>query len=345
MHNILLGKIDKLIIHYIGNKNSGDGVRFAKELTDFNKVEDRLTHLLASNFKAEELFHFYFDPNLELNPIYQFVSSVFRNEQSYIEESKNIGRYLYDKSTHPNIKSGELCIVYIKDCQLNDEIVDCIVLFKSENKETILKINNTNKGFDLTDISGLNINKLDKGCLIFNTERERGFVVSIIDNTNKGSEAQYWKDDFLSVQPKKDEFHQTNQFLGIAKQFVTKQLSDDFDLSKADKIDFLNRSVDYFKKHETFNKSEFEEEVFGDNNVIESFRKFDSIYRKDNELDLKDNFQISSHAVKKQSRVFKNVLKLDRNFDIYIHGNKNLIEKGVENDGRKYYKIYFEEEK
>jgi len=236
-------------------------------------------------------------------------------------------------------------MVYIKDCQLNDEIVDCIVLFKSENKETILKINNTNKGFDLTDISGLNINKLDKGCLIFNTERERGFVVSIIDNTNKGSEAQYWKDDFLSVQPKKDEFHQTNQFLGIAKQFVTKQLSDDFDISKADKIDFLNRSVDYFKKHETFNKSEFEEEVFGDNNVIESFRKFDNIYRKDNELDLKDNFQISSQAVKKQSRVFKSVLKLDRNFDIYIHGNKNLIEKGVENDGRKYYKIYFEEEK
>lgn len=345
MHNILLGKIDKLIIHYIGNKNSGDGVRFAEELTDFNKVEDHLSHLLASNFKAEELFHFYFDPNLELNPIYQFVSSVFRNEQSYIEESKNIGRYLYDKSIHPNIKSGELCIVYIRDCQLNDEIVDCIVLFKSESKETILKINNTIKGFELTDISGLNINKLDKGCLIFNTERERGFVVSIIDNTNKGSEAQYWKDDFLSVQPKKDEFHQTNQFLGIAKQFVTKQLSDDFDLSKADKIDFLNRSVDYFKKHETFNKSEFEEEVFGDSNVIESFRKFDSIYRKDNELDLKDNFQISSQAVKKQSRVFKSVLKLDRNFDIYIHGNKNLIEKGVENDGRKYYKIYFEEEK
>src|SRR3970282_217078 len=104
MHNILLGKIDKVIIHYIGNKNSGDGVRFAEELTDFNKVEDRLSHLLASNFKAEELFHFYFDPNLELNPIYQFVSSIFRNEQSYIEESKNIGRYLYDKSRHPNIK-------------------------------------------------------------------------------------------------------------------------------------------------------------------------------------------------------------------------------------------------
>lgn len=344
MHNIALGKIDKLIIHFIGNKNSGDGVRFAEELSDFSKVEERLNHLMISNFKAEELYQFYFDPNLELNPIYKFASSLFNNDQLFIDESKNIGRYLYDKSTHPNIKDGELCVVLIKDCQLNDEIVDCVALFKSENKDTILKVNSTSKGFDLTDISGLNSNKLDKGCLIFKTEKEEGFIVSIVDNTNKGSEAQYWKDDFLSVRPKKDDFHQTNQFLGIAKQFVTTELSNDFDISKTDKIDFLNRSVDYFKKHETFSKSEFEEEVFGDSNVIESFRKFDNSYREDNELDLKDNFQISSQAVKKQARVFKSVLKLDKNFHVYIHGNKNLIEKGVENDGRKYYKIYFEEE-
>lgn len=344
MQNISLGKIEKLIIHYIGNKNSGDGVRFAEELTDFSKVEERLNHLMISNFKAEELYQFYFDPNLELNPVYKFANSLFNNDQLFIDESKNIGRYLYDKSTHPNIKGGELCVVYIKDCQLNDEIVDCIVLFKSENKDAILKVNSTNKGFDLTDISGLNINKLDKGCLIFKTEKEEGFVVSIIDNTNKGSEAQYWKDDFLSVRPKKDDFHQTNQFLGIAKQFVTTELSNDFDISKTDKIDFLNRSVDYFKKHETFDKAEFEDEVFGDSNVIESFRKFDNSYREDNELDLKDNFQISSQAVKKQARVFKSVLKLDKNFHVYIHGDKKLIEKGVENDGRKYYKIYFEEE-
>jgi hypothetical protein len=48
--------------------------------------------------------------------------------------------------------------------------------------------------------------------------------------------------------------------------------------------------------------------------------------------------------VKKQSRVFKSVLKLDRNFHIYIHGDKDLIERGVEKDGRKYYKIYYREE-
>lgn len=345
MQNISLGKIEKVIVHFIGNKNNEDGVRFSDEVTEYTKIEDHLKRLLGNSLKTEELYQFYFNPTLDLNPVYQFVKNIFQNEDLFIEQSKNSGRYLYDKSSHPNIKAGELCIVYLKDCQVGDELVNCIAIFKSENKDTILKVDATSKGFNLTDVVGLNINKLDKGCLIFDTQKEDGFLVSLVDNTNKLNEAQYWKDDFLCVRPKKDEYHQTNQFLGITKQFVTKQLTEDFEVSKADQIDFLNKSVDYFKKHETFDKVEFEEEVFGDSNVIESFRKFDSGYRQDNELELSDNFQISSQAVKKQSRAFKSILKLDRNFDIYIHGDKDLIEKGVEKDGRKYYKIYYEEEK
>ncbi|MGN6534001.1 MAG: nucleoid-associated protein, partial [Ginsengibacter sp.] len=58
-----------------------------------------------------------------------------------------------------------------------------------------------------------------------------------------------------------------------------------------------------------------------------------------------DSFIISDTAVKKQARVYKSVLKLDKNFHIYIHGNKELIEKGYD-EGMKmsYYKVYFKEE-
>jgi len=55
-------------------------------------------------------------------------------------------------------------------------------------------------------------------------------------------------------------------------------------------------------------------------------------------------FEISNKAVKKQARVFKSVLKLDKNFHIYIHGDKKLIERGTDEVGRKFYKIYYEEE-
>lgn len=345
MQNITLGEINKFIVHSIGNKNNGDGVRFSDILTDFDKIEEHIKQLLNNSFKFEELYQFFFLPNLELNPVYQFVSSIFKSKESFIEQSQNAGRYLYDKSTHPQIKSGELGIIYFNDCKINNEIVDCIGIFKSENKDTVLKINNKENGFELTGEKGINTNKLDKGCLIFNTRKENGFLISVVDNTNKSSEAQYWKDDFLGIKTIKNDFHQTNQFLGIAKQFVTKQLDENFEVSKADKIDYLNRSVDYFKNSETFNKEEFEKQVFGDDNLIESFRKFNQTYKKENEVELADSFEISTQAVKKQSRIFKSVLKLDRNFDIYIHGDKNLIEKGTEKDGRKYYKIYYEEEK
>ncbi len=344
MQNIILGKMDKLIVHFVGNKNNGDGVRFSDTLTDFENIEKYFKQLINNNFKSEELYQFYFLPDLELNPMFQFISSIFQKRESFIEQSKNAGRYLYDKSTHPQIKGGELCIFYFKDCQISDEILDCIGIFKSENKDTILKVNTTENGFELKNEKGINTNKLDKGCLIFNTEKENGFQISVVDNTNRSIEAQYWKDDFLSLQPVKNEFHQTNQFLGITKQFVTKQLTNNFELTKADQIDLLNRSVEYFKSHETFEKSDFEKEVFQNNGIIDSFRSFNETYRKENEIELSDSFEISPQAVKKQARVFKSVLKLDKNFHIYIHGNRELIEQGVEKDGRKYYKIYYQDE-
>jgi hypothetical protein len=106
----------------------------------------------------------------------------------------------------------------------------------------------------------------------------------------------------------------------------------------------LNRSVEYFKSHKSLDKIEFEKEVFQDASIIEAFRNYDDNYRKVNKIDITENFNISTLAVKKQNRVFKNVLKLDENFHIYIHGNKDLIERGIENDGRRFYKIYFENE-
>jgi hypothetical protein len=340
-----IGNINKLIVHFIGNKNNGEGVRFSDTSTDFLDIEEYIKQLVSNGFKSEETYQFYFQSNLDLNPMYKFIGSIFKDNETFVEQSQNAGRYLYDKSTHPQIKGGELCVVYFNDCQINNKSVDCIGLFKSENKETILKVNTTNNGFKLKGEKGININKLDKGCLIFNTREDDGYLISVVDNTNKSSEAQYWKDEFLGIQPIRNEFHQTNQFLGITKQFVTQQLTQDFEVSKADQIDFLNRSVDYFKNNEKFDKREFEEKVFVDDSIIESFQQFDKNYSKEYDVETLKNFEISKQAVKKQARVFKSVLKLDKNFDIYIHGDRELIEQGIEKDGRKFYKIYYTDEK
>jgi len=343
MQNVEIGKMDKLIIHFVGNKNNGDGVKFSNLLTDFSDVEDYISPLINRNFKTEEFYQFYFNPSLELNPMYHFISSIFNNKDSFIEQSQNAARYLYDKSNHPQIKGGELCVAYINDCRFEDEEVDCVAIFKSESKETILEVNSLKNGIGLKNVKGLSTRKLDKGCLIFNTSKEAGFILSVIDNTNRSAEAQYWKDEFLGVQPIKNEYHQTNEFLGITKEFITKELAD-VEVSKSDQIELLNRSVDYFKTHSIFDKEEFVGEVFSDSNIIESFRKFDQQFREEKEVELADHFEISSSAVKRQAKAFKRVLKLDKNFHIYIHGDGELIKQGIEEDGRKFYKIYYQDE-
>jgi hypothetical protein len=121
-------------------------------------------------------------------------------------------------------------------------------------------------------------------------------------------------------------------------------LPEEFEVGKTEQIDLLNRSVEYFKTNDSFNKKEFEKEVFQEPELIKSFRNYDKSYREENSIKMTDNFEISAQAVKKQSKIFKSVLKLDKNFHIYIHGDKELIEKGVEKDGRKFYKIYYKEE-
>jgi hypothetical protein len=132
--------------------------------------------------------------------------------------------------------------------------------------------------------------------------------------------------------------------MNITKCFIAKELPEEFEINKTEQIDLLNRSAEYFKTHDTFDKGDYEKEVFRDSKMIKSFRKFDESFRNENDIEYEDSFEISPSAVKEGMRQFKSVLKLDKNFHIYIHGDVELIQQGVEKDGRKYYKIYYDRE-
>ena len=63
------------------------------------------------------------------------------------------------------------------------------------------------------------------------------------------------------------------------------------------------------------------------------------------DVPLSGGFEISGQAVKKQNSSYKTVLKLDKNFHVYIHGDRQLIEQGFdESKGMKYYTLFFKEE-
>lgn len=337
--------LEKLAIHQVGNRLRGEELGIFSGVRDIDDQEtlNFLLKYFLSPFNDNEIYNFTHSSELNLNEIYSFVKRIFTNPDTMYDRSVDIAKHLYEVSIHPKVNAGELCICYFKNCSFEGVSTDALGIFKSEVKDVFLKFYSNKNIFSVNHERGIDIKKLDKGCLIFNIEHSNGYKVCIVDS-NKSNDTQYWKDNFLNIKAASDNYHFTKDFLSIAKNFVINQLGVELEINKADKIDFLNRSVDYFKRRESFDKNEFEEEVFRDSIVIESFRKFDQTYRQQNEIGFSDKFEISPQAVKKQSRVFKRVLRLDKNFDIYIHGNKELIEQGIDENGRKFYKIYYENE-
>ncbi|SDM78769.1 hypothetical protein SAMN05421813_12348 [Daejeonella rubra] len=339
----------QLSVHRVGNK----GLNEFYSLSDNTlRIEDEtLRRLLMQYFlspfeKAYEVFRFtHSSDDLNLNELFHFSSMIFDDQSAFHNLSGQITKHLFNISNHPKIKSGELYIATFRDIQLEGELVDAIGIFKSETKESYLKVNPEEGGFALSyEEDAINITKLDKGCLIFNSEKEEGYKVIVIDQTNR-TDAAYWKDEFLQLKIRNDSFNKTNITLGVCKDFITNKIDEDFEISKADKIDLLNKSMKYFKEKGSFNLDEFSEEVIGNPKAIESFKNFSREYNEEFDAGLDQPFDISGAAVKKQAKVFKSILKLDKNFHIYIHGNKDLIEKGFDEDkSMNFYKVYFKEE-
>lgn len=339
--------IQHVSAHVVGNNANGEKLKLSSEplAVEEDEIQKLLLTYFLSSFKSPEFFHFESSGYDSLtNPVFTFVSDIFLDKDSIHENSINIATHLYQISEHPNIKAGDLYVAYISDLRIEGKIFEAVGIFKSETKDSFLKLQTASKVFALKSELGINIEKLDKGCVILNTESENGYKILAVDNVNK-NDAQFWINDFLKISPSMDEFHHTKNAMNMTRQYIDDQLDEEFAVSKADKIEFLNRSKNFFTTKEEFNKHEFEAEVFADPSVIESFRKFERSQQVGSEDGIVDNFEISAHAVKKQIRVFKSVLKLDKNFHIYIHGGRELIEKGFDEDMNKhYYKIYFDSE-
>lgn len=337
--------LNKLAVHFAGNKSQDETLILSKKETKIDaEINPLLTKYFLSGFKTEEYFHFFHDTDLKYNEVFSFVSEIFEDPETLFENSVNLAKHLYEKSLHPKIKSGEFYVVYFEDYQMGEYSSDAIGLFKTENKDVFLKVKHTEDQLLLESEKGISLNKPDKACLIFNVEKENGFIVSVIDNTNKNIEAQYWIDEFLKVKQRHDKYYNTQNLLALTKTFVTNELPEHFAIEKADQVDLLNRSVKFFKEKEEFDFEEFSNEVIGQPEVIESFNRFKEEYQKEHDIEIADNFNISASAVKKQARIFKSVIKLDKNFHIYIHGNREMIESGTDEVGRKFYKIYYEVE-
>jgi hypothetical protein len=262
------------------------------------------------------------------------VSEIFDDKAKFLWESENIAKHMYEAAENPRVMGGEVFIVYFEEERENGEKVDKIGIFKTEKRDSFLKIFPKNETFDIEKDQGIT--------LIYNQDKETGYVLSVVDN-NKNGDMYYWFEDFLKVKQRDDEYFHTQEALMVYKDYITKQLPQEFEVSRADQADFLNKSINFFKEKEEFNLDEFNKEVLQDEHVIESFVNFKTDYEQDMQINIAEEFPINETAVKKTQRHFKSIIKLDKNFHIYIHGDRQMLAQGQDEKG-KYYMLYFDKE-
>jgi hypothetical protein len=339
--------IEYLIAHHVGNKHDNGNLILSKSaVAPMEEIHDILKTYFFKSFK-EGIFYMFsgFEEKLENNLVYNCVKSIFDDENKLQEESVKLANFLFEQSYHPAIKEGELYVVLFRNCIIDDEVTDAIGIFKSENKDTFLKVRIKEDDLELSHDNGININKLDKGCLIFNTDASNGYKVCMVDISGKSKEANYWKDSFLQLNQRKDDYYQTQNYIDICKGFVKNVYNQNNGIEKTDQIDLLNKTSDYFQNKQEFNLSDFQEKVMENQDVIDAFRQYKDRVSDENELEIKDQFEISGPAVKRSKYQFKSVFKLDKNFHIYIHGDRTRIVKGFDNKtGLNYYQIFYETE-
>lgn len=347
-------QLDKLVIHKVGNKLREEGLCLAANecaITDGN-VEEALLAYFLSAFKEKVLYAFYHETDLHLNELYMYASSVFIDKSRFLEQSVNVARHLYESSIHPQIKGGEFYMAYFSDCLVNNQRVDAIGIFKTERKENYLKVSQRHNEFTIDMDKGISVKKLDKGCIIFNTESMNGYRVAIVDTINKGAnEAVYWRETFLRLTDVQDEYFHTQNHLTLCKDFAESIYGPVHNASKKDQVVFIKEAIDYFDKNAEFKLDDFAEQVIKEPGLIEEFKEHKALLEANQGMDPVENFNISNPAVKSIKRKNSSVIKLDTGVEINIKtpvADKNevpVIERGFDElKGMHYYKVYFNEE-
>ena len=349
MINLYNTHIESLSIHKVGNKSRNEALFLSEN--SFS-LSDELTPLLKEFFlksfreKEENYYQFAHEVDLDYNDMYKLASEAFENPDKIHDISKKITQHLFEQSGHPHIKNGEVYVAYLKNLNIDNNIVDAIGVFKSELQADFLQFNE--KGTQLEAIlqHGINLNKLDKGCLIFNYKKEEGYKILSVDSNRY--DAKYWLEHFLSVDAFEDENFITKKYLKFCQNFAKDVVFPAED--KKEEVMFMNRSVNYFAKNDQFEETNFLNEVLDNPDLIPEFKSYK--VDKGDKYSIEDvtSFPIANSAVSDARKSIKNIIHLDTNIQIKMdfinpESAEKYIEKGWDEEKQMfYYLVYFNKE-
>lgn len=349
MINLYQAQIESLSIHRVGNKSKAEGLFVSQ---DPYALSDELSPLIKEFFfksfreKEENYYRFEHETDLEFHTLFGLAKKIFDNPSTAHLLSEEIAKHLYAQSEHPHIKAGELYVVYLNNVLIDNHKTDAIGIFKSELKQDFLKFRESGTNLEMLLEQGINLNKLDKGALIFNHKEEEGYKVLSVDSNRY--DTKYWLDSFLGVEVFQDENFFTTKYLKFCQGFAKDVVLPAED--KKEEVLFMNRAVNHFAKNDTFEETAFVNEVLENPDLIPEFRHYKTEQAPKYKIEDLTDFNISNKAVSTQRRKIKNVINLDTNIQIKMdfinpESAEKFVEKGWDEEKQMYYYlVYFNKE-
>lgn len=349
MINLYSTQIDSFSLHRVGNKNKNEGIFLSAQPHALN---DETTGLLKEYFfrpfreKEENYYRLSNEVDVEFNELYKYTTEIFQDPSTIHNNSKKIATHLFEQSNHPHIKSGEVYVAYLSDVVLDNKKVDAVGIFKSELKHDFLQFEEKEGNIDILVQQGININKLDKGCLIFNVDKEEGYKVLSVDSNKY--DTKYWLENFLSVDVLSDDNFKTKNYLKFCQNFAKDVVLPAED--KQQEVLFMNRAVNHFAKNDNFEETNFLNEVIDNPDLIPEFKHYKVERGPKYSIEDVSSFDIANKAVSDARRKIKNVINLDTHIQIkmdFINPDsaEKFVEKGWDEERQMYYYlVYFNKE-
>lgn len=349
MINLYAAQIESLSLHRVGNKHRGESAFLSKRPC---KLTDETSGILKEYFfkpfreKEENYYCFAHEESLELHPLNEWAGEIFAQPESTHDRSVDIARYLYEQSMHPHIKSGEVYVAYFSDVMLDNEKTEAIGIFKSELKDDFLQFTEGESELELSIRQGVNVKKLDKGCLIFNRLAERGYKVLSVDSNRY--DAKYWLEQFLGLAPLTDENFYTRNYLKFCQNFAKEVVLPAED--KQQEVLFMNRAVNHFAKNDEFEESRFLNEVIDNPDLVPEFKHYKVEKGPKYHIEDVSQFDIANTAVSDARKKIKSVIHLDTHVQIRLNfvnpeSAEKFVEKGWDEERQMYYYlVYFNQE-
>lgn len=335
--NLFNSRIEKLFIHFVGNKAKGVAPIFSNQPIT---LDDELHALFKEYFlkplRGKDMDMYQFVEESDGSNDLKEILDIDTNESNI---SRSIAVHLHNQSNYPHIRSGEVYIAHFENVLVENVPVNAIGIFKSELKKDYIQFKETASGIKPQLQQGVSLDKLDKGALLFKIDGE--FRIITVDSNRYDS--KYWFQNFLNIDLARDQHFNTKKYLKFIDDFSTEVILPAYD--KNEQINFINQSREYFASNDRFRESEFLTNLL-DTEMHPEFENYK--IQKGHKYSIENviEFDISNTAVTIATGI-KPKITLDNNISITIPtaaAGKHVEKAFCEEKQMYYYKVFFNRE-